>query len=270
MPEGSCKECADITSGIELRVARGALHVPRAIAGYPSRRRKEYPEFVEVTFTNPDHSERKVVKVDINEAPAVHIVPLLPISAGRNDEADELLSCVTFEQRHMRAGKEQLRKLCEKHGFERAQVGASIVWSEFHRLLWKMAAGIFWNLDKDAYLASMCRTRVLTGKGIYSAQKLYDWPKIGYHDHCVDMYSVQREGQSDNPRVGYIHGGQSDDGRWLFVAIDILEPLGFPIYVCRIPAVGSVYPFNLQNYSGPRHLSYRLFTSVEFNPFADL
>lgn len=264
LPAASCPSCSSLTSGIELRVARQALYIPRAMAGYPSRRRKNYPEQVEVYFSNADEPKVKRM-VDIDEAPTVHIVPLLPLSAGRNDSADELLSCVTFEQRYLNLQKDRLAALGKKYGYKRAEVRASMIWADFHRLIWKMAAGLFWSVDRDAFWKSQCRDRVLTGRGIYSGRSLYDFPKIGSHDHCVDMYSVERTDPDSNPRIGQASCGPSDDGRWLYAVIDILEPLGFPIYICRIPTANSVYPSFLQNFSGSRHLSPKLFTSVEFS-----
>ncbi len=263
LPAASCSSCSALTSAIELRIARRALHIPRAMAGYPSRRRKNYPEKVEVYFSNTDKPTVKKM-IDIDEAPTVHIVPLLPLSAGRNEKSEELLSCVTFEQRNLNKQSDRLAALGEKYGYKRAVVSAQMIWSDFHRLVWKMAAGMFWTVDQDAYWKSQCRNRVLTGRGIYSGRRLYDRPKIGSHDHCIDMYSVERTDPDSNPRVGHVHCGPSDDGRWLFAVIDILEPLGFPIYVCRIPAGGSVYPSSLQNFSGSRHLSPKLFVHVEF------
>ena len=50
LPEASCKDCRDATSKIELSIARKSLHVPRAVAGYPSRRKKGYPQTSEVRF----------------------------------------------------------------------------------------------------------------------------------------------------------------------------------------------------------------------------
>lgn len=264
LPASSCPTCSALTSAIELRVSRHALHIPRAMAGYPSRRRKGYPEKVEVHFSSDDGS--KVTRfVDIDEAPTVHIVPLLPLAVGRNQDADELLSCVTFEYRNLNRNGERLKALGQKYGYSRAMVSASLFWSDFHRLIWKMAAGLFWNYDPDAYWKSRCRDRVLTGRDIYSSQRLYDLPRIGFHDHCVDMYSLERAHSGGDPRIGHAHCGPSEDGRWLYATIDILEPLGFPIYVCRIPAASTVYPWALQHFSGPRHLSPKLFVSVEFS-----
>lgn len=236
LPDASCSRCRDITSRIELKVARNQLHIPRAIRGFPSRRRKGYPTKTPILF-HAENGKKFKRDVPIDIAPASHIVPVLPIVSGLDEQSECLASCSSFEARGRANNTELTRRLCKKYrALKATHSSGSTDPTSFYRLLWKIASGMFWYVDRESYLQSKCRQRVLHAEDIFiKPVPICPRKDIGGHSHCADVFTVEREGPVEDPSIGWLQVYHSDDGRWMFCKIDMLQPLGFPVYVCRIP-----------------------------------
>jgi hypothetical protein len=233
IPSASCKKCRDITSQIEMKLARNSLHVHRAVAGFPSRRKKRYPTHSEVilNFVNRTKSKR----VPIQDAPLVHILPIMPLLNGKSANSEPLYSCSTFQAVARPNNARLIRQLKTKYSAQTVTFSARAEPKEFFQLIWKIASGFFWLSDQESYLASDCQARVLKAEEIFADFKTCNRTSIGRHSHAIDLFSIPRHSENTHARFARADVYSDEDDRFLFCEIDMLAPLGFPIYVCRIP-----------------------------------
>ncbi len=168
----------------------------------------------------------------IKHVPHFHLVPVFNMLPGIDEKSVELVSSCTMEPRWMNSADDLWDGLRKNFpDVKDYSVEASSNPNSYIRLIWKIASGFFWSFDRVSYQMSKCRQRVLIGEQIYTKSTI---PSAV--SGVLDVFSRGRNSVSrkKEPPSGRVY--RSTDHKWVFCEIDMLGNLGFPIFVCRIPA----------------------------------
>lgn len=229
----SCKACADATSKIEFSIARNSYHLPRAVSGMRSRRRKRFPTHVSMEIFFGKYGPKKEIDVTIDQAVIEYIVPVFEqvVSSGKLESRQILTVCSFPEDEE--AIKLRVRRIAQLHrAYSTRRWSAAMNPVDFAALIWKISVGFLFLASPNSLRASKACDR---------ARKFGDTINSGTSEGKIwsfyDIKSIERSLFDMGTDWAWVYTCESEEHRNIWCAINILPNFSLPIYVTRIDNV---------------------------------
>lgn len=235
----SCKACADITSALEGKLARGTYHAGRAYYRLPTRRPKDYPTEVDVELWFGNYGPKRTVSVPIEQAPIL-VMWMNYTEVHPRDPDGTMWSRAQMEAKTLNESTGMTAAIMKKHRAVKLTYSALPIRFDqrFERVLWKFSYGFFWLVDRQSLAASSALDFLL---GRRNVKKEVEEALL-----IQDIYSFKWQGADRPDASAAIFTKPEERHSHLHCELNFFGKLGLPAYVCRIPNVSGQAVFRTE------------------------